>query len=75
MRNELVYQAHRQIACRFLLCAAAAKISRKFHRPADRRVPETINASFGWIAQEPSCCQVPGDAELLTTDDTEESRA
>ena len=42
MRSDLVYDALNTVGNRYMLCQAAAKATRKFHRPATR-IQDTTN--------------------------------
>ena len=52
MRSDLVYDALKTVRNRYLLCQAASKATRKFHRPATR-IQETMNNVFTRVARSP----------------------
>ena len=52
MRSELVYNALKTIPNRFMLCQAASKATRKFHRP-DARIQQTMNEVMERISTSP----------------------
>jgi hypothetical protein len=49
MRSDLVYDALKTVGNRYMLCQAAAKATRKFHRP-NTRIQETTNEVLTRIA-------------------------
>lgn len=49
MRSQLIYHALKTLPNRYLLCQAAAKATRRFHRTSTR-MEETTNQVLGRIA-------------------------
>jgi hypothetical protein len=49
MRSDLVYDALKTVGNRYMLCQAASKATRKFHRP-NTRIQETTNEVLNRIA-------------------------
>jgi len=64
MRSDLIYDALRAVENRYLLCQAASKATRKFHRP-NTRIQDTMNQVFERFAESESPTRLVTQPKLV----------